>query len=234
MNLIFPKGTEFFGCTTRSKVVHQDTVSHLQRWWSHSFVIISFPSHGTLRSRLGCEWVSFLHRSFLRGNILRMWLGTCFSFKIKDYINWQTRTPTKQQKKRRITCWLVNSTIVCMNEFVYMVLPARFVSFREGLQHTDSVRFILSTKPFPCGWYGVVQECITPDSSSSLLNNRFSNLPPMSWWILSGNPKRGIKSLKILSAAVIAVLFLVEYGWANLVKWSTTTSNVFIAPWTPL
>ena len=137
MNLIFLKGTEFSGSTTRSKVAHQDTVSHLQRWWSHSFVIISFPSHGTLHSRFGREWVSFLHRRFPLGNILRMWLAPCFIFEIKDYINWQTRTPTKQQKKRRITCWLVNSAIVCMNEFVYMVLPATFVSFREGSQHTE-------------------------------------------------------------------------------------------------
>ena len=93
-----------------------------------------------------------------------------------------------------------------------------------------SVRFILSTRPFPCGWYGVVLECITPESSSSLLNNRFSNSPLISWWSFSGNLKRGMKSLEIFSAAVTAVLFLVGYARSYLVKWSTTTR---IYSWPP-
>ena len=87
----------------------------------------------------------------------------------------------------------------------------------------SSVRFIRSTKLFPCGWYGVVIEYTTPENSSNRSNKRFSNFPPMPWWSFSGNPKRGIRSLKILSAAVTAVLFFVGYAWAYLVKWSTTT-----------
>ena len=103
-----------------------------------------------------------------------------------------------------------------MDEFVHLVLPAGFVSLGRVRSILSRVRFILSTKPFPWGWYGVVLECVTPESSSSRLNKRFSNSPPMSWWSFPGNPKRGIKSLKIMSAEVMAVLFFVVYHNKNV------------------